>query len=828
MTQYGQFNERGQFVIEDPFTPEPWLHYLIRPGQPGTETFCSGVTTTGGGFDVRGTHENTFVDTQIHLNDADDVGRYVYIVDQESGGCFTTTWQPVRYPQQSYRVTLDFGRMMFESECEGIQSEVVMFVPRHFDGWIQDITLRNLSERPRRLAIYPFIPIHMGNALGRLLAGDNDAFFGGARFDPDLQAIVFRHHGGTAVHDDPEKISGLLGNVAAFFSSLNTDATPYETSLERLLGDRFHSLANPQSILEGKLSSRDHPSLRRTCGAFKNEITLEPGQSVRFAVALVAGSTQDYYLNGKQQLRGLLLELRDEFARRAMLDQVIAWWQEQMGHLTIQTPDEKLNRALPWLQYQCQVVYVLNRMKSRFHTGYEYGWGFRDILQDVVYKLPYEPGEVASALRHISTQIFSDGVTYHNFFIDQPGNKDVQASDDPLWFPAAVISYCKETADFTFLDEVTDYAEVREGQPGVCGTILEHCRKAVERVWSDRSPRGLPYLKDCDWNDDLSTGRRDGRPNDWMESVMVAQQLHRILLDMAGLLRACNREPDTASEYVQRAATLKEAINTLALDPQGYYKRILSLDPAVEELGSSINTFGKIFLEPQIFAILGGVADEARAELVLKAVEENLDTEFGAMLCFPPFTDLAQRNLLPKRSWGIEKEPPSVKENGSIFMHLNGWLVQAYAVQGHGKKAVAHYLKCLPENLSSDQVRYRAEPYVYPEFVHGSQAEEFGRGGHTWLTGTAPTMHTALLEYIFGLKPEYHGLRIDPCVDPSWADFSVTRHFRGAGYHIHFRNPEGVECGVRAVMVDGKPIQANLLPLFAKGVMHEVEVLMGA
>ena len=89
----------------------------------------------------------------------------------------------------------------------------------------------------------------------------------------------------------------------------------------------------------------------------------------------------------------------------------------------------------------------------------------------------------------------------------------------------------------------------------------------------------------------------------------------------------------------------------------------------------------------QFFAILGGVADPARAEEVLHAVERNLDTEFGAMLCFPPFTDLAKRNRLPKRSWGIEKEPPAVKENGSIFMHLNGWLVQAYALLGHGSQA---------------------------------------------------------------------------------------------------------------------------------------------
>ena len=179
--------------------------------------------------------------------------------------------------------------------------------------------------------------------------------------------------------------------MAAFFSTLNNAGTPYETSLERFLGDRFHSLANPHAILEGSLSSRDHPSLHRTCGVFKHEITLEPGQSVRFAVALAAGSTQDYYLNDKQQLRALLSGLCDEAARQAMLDQVTAWWRDQLGRLTIHSPEKKLDNAFRWLQYQCQIVYVLNRMKSRFHTGYEYGWGFRDILQDVVFNLPYDP-----------------------------------------------------------------------------------------------------------------------------------------------------------------------------------------------------------------------------------------------------------------------------------------------------------------------------------------------------------------------------------------------------------------------------------------------------
>jgi N,N'-diacetylchitobiose phosphorylase len=827
MSTYGKFTKDGQFIVENPATPEPWLHYLIRVEQPGTETFCSGVTCAGGGFDMRGTHENTFVDTQIHLNDADNVGRYVYIVDKGTGGLFTTTWQPVRNPKQTFKATLGFGTLLFESECNELVTKTVMFVPKQFDGWIQNISIYNGSKEVKELSIFPFIPIHMGDALIRLLAGDNFGFFGGAVYDRDLKAIVFRCNNGIPAGDDQKEINGLLGNVAAFYSTLNNNKSEYETSLEHFLGDRFHDLSNPCAILGGKLSSKDRPHLRRTCGAFKNEVVLHPGETVEFAVALAAGSTKDYYLNGKQQLKRILSELGDEQKRAEMLAQVTDWWKRHMDHLAIQSPDEKINRAFKWLQYQCHIVYILNRMKSRFHTGYEYGWGFRDILQDVLFNLPYDSGMVAKALKHISTQMFSNGAAYHNFFIHQPGNRNVEASDDPIWFPNAVFQYCKESGDFAFLNEVTDYAEVHEGQAGIQGTILDHCLKAVERAWEDRSPRGLSLLKDCDWNDDLNTRRVDGKPNDYMESIMVSQQLYRCLLDMARLFEASGLCTGLISEYEQRAASLKTAINAYAMDEAGYYKRVLSLDPLVEDLGCSKNQFGKIFLETQCFAILSGVADKEQGDQALDAVQKYLDTEFGAALCTPVFTDLAERNLLPKRTWSIEKEPPGIKENGSIFMHLNAWLIQAYAVQGRGREAVAHYSKILPENLSVDQDRYKAEPFVYPEFVRGSQADEFGRGGHTWLTGTAPTMHQALVQYIFGLRPDYGGLIVDPCVDPAWNEFSVKREFRGATYLIRVENPDHCEQGVRSIKVDGKLIHGNMLPIFQDGATHLVDVVMG-
>ena len=828
MTEYGRFNEQDEFEIVNPYTPEPWLHYLIRPGQPGMETFCSGVSYTGGGFDVRGTHENTFVDTGLHLNDADNKGRYCYIVDTKTRDFFTTTWQPVKKDNQTFKGTLGFGYIKFDSTYKGIKTEQTMFVPKEFDGWIQNIVIANESSETKELEIYPFVPIHMGDALVRLLAGDNDGFFGGANWDKELNAIVFRRNHGTSVNDDQEEINGMLGNVAAFISTLNTKNTEYETNEERFLGNRFHSLSDPLRIIDGKpLSNTNQAYLRRTCGVFRNKVTLKSGEKCEFAIALIASSTKDYYLNHKTYLKEMTKLIQCAATRNEMLADVKEWWRDMMAQYTIFTPSAKINRAFKWLQYQCRIVYILNRMKSRYHTGYEYGWGFRDILQDVNFNLPYFADSVKSSLKHIATQMFSDGVCYHNFFIDQPGNKAIEASDDPIWLPIAIIKYIKETGDFAFLDETVAYAEVHENKGECYGTILEHIEKAIDRVWTDRSERDLPYMKDCDWNDDLNELRTGDDWNKDVESVMVAQQLYKVLLDTADLLKTVNRDTHLQEEYLSRAQKISAALEKYAIDKEGYYIRALSLVPNKKDLGISENAEGKIFLEPQAFGINCGTADKNRAKIIMSKVEEYLDSEFGAQICYPVYTGLAERDELPERTWNTEKEPPAMKENGSIFMHLNAWLVQSYAILDRGCDAVSFYEKCLPENLASDQDRYKSEPYVYPEYVRGRGGFGFGQGGHTWLTGTAPTMHQSLTEWILGLQADYDGLRIDPKIAKDWQEFSATRNFRGATYEILVKNPDGVSSGVKSITVDGAEISGNLIRSHSDGKVHKVTVLLG-
>jgi cellobiose phosphorylase len=108
--------------------------------------------------------------------------------------------------------------------------------------------------------------------------------------------------------------------------------------------------------------------------------------------------------------------------------------------------------------------------------------------------------------------------------------------------------------------------------------------------------------------------------------------------------------------------------------------------------------------------------------------------------------------------------------------------------------------------------------------VAGKDAARPGEGKNSWLTGTAAWMWYTVSEFILGVKPTYNGLLIDPCLPETAKEYSVTRRFRGAEFNIHVTNPNGSQKGIKSLVVDGKPVDGNIVP-FSEG-KHNVEVVM--
>ena len=238
------------------------------------------------------------------------------------------------------------------------------------------------------------------------------------------------------------------------------------------------------------------------------------------------------------------------------------------------------------------------------------------------------------------------------------------------------------------------------------------------------------------------------------------------------------------------------------------------------KIGTNANAEGKIFLESNSWAVLSEAASPERGSMCMDAVHKHLYSPYGIHLVWPTFTK-------PDDDIGyVTRVYRGIKENGAIFSHPNPWAMVAECKLGRGNRAMEFYDALLPYN-QNDMIEIReAEPYSYCQFIMGKDHTAHGRARHPWLTGSGGWAYFAATHWMLGVRPEYDGLVIDPCIPAGWPGFDVVRKWRGATYRITVKNPAHVQKGVKTVLLDGKNA-ALPIPVQPAGSTHEIVVTMG-
>jgi len=320
-------------------------------------------------------------------------------------------------------------------------------------------------------------------------------------------------------------------------------------------------------------------------------------------------------------------------------------------------------------------------------------------------------------------------------------------------------------------------------------------------------------MGDHDWNDGLSAVGTLLKG----ESFWVAEFLYMILENFIPI--AAMREDDL---FAQRCSVvrqnLKDAMNRYGWDGEWYLQ---ATTDAGLLLGSNENEEGKIFLMPNNWAVMSGIADDERAKIAMDAVTRYLLKDYGTLLNYPAFTK-------PRTDVGyVTRYAPGLRENGGVYTHAATWSVWAYTLVDQPELAYEAYRKICPPNRSQDIDTYKAEPYVTPGNIDGPLSEYYGRGGWTWYTGSAQWLHRVATHWILGVRPQLNGLLVDPSIPSEWSGYRVTRKFRNSTYLIKVQNPEHISRGVRTIHVDGKEQAGNLLPVFNDNKEHTIEIIMG-
>jgi len=785
---YGYFSNDGkEYIITTPITPRPWGN-VISNGDYGMM-----ISQTGSGYSWRGNAGQNRITRSFQDLIKDNWGKYFYIRDLKRNTYWSAAYKPVMHPYESFSVVHGIGYSRFIQKIEDIESELLVFVSANDPVEIFQLTLRNAGQESRELDVTSYAEWLLG------FAPDEHREFHKLFIETSADVpnqTVYARKCLWGFPDDRGRHNNIDWPYTAFMS-VSEPLKSFDCDKESFLGlyqndDKPHAMSLPQ--LAGK-SGRFTDAI----AALQVEVHLAPGEAKTIVFTL--GVAED----GREDAADLIERYTSVEKSKKALQEVHQFWSRFLDGEKVETPDEALNfMTNTWLKYQSISCRLWG--KSAFYQV-SAGYGFRDQLQDSQIFLVGEPEFTRKQLLMHAAQQFIEGDVFHWWFSIRGGGPRTNCSDDLLWLPFILDAYLQETDDLDILDESIPYLN------GAPEPLYDHCKRAIERSFSRFSPRGIPLMGDHDWNDGLSAVGTLLKG----ESFWVAEFLYMILGNFIPLARL--RGDDGFADKCQIVRdNLKDALNRYGWDGE-WYMQATTDDGLL--LGSITNDEGKIFLMPNTWAVISGAADEQRAAIVMNSVTKYLLRDFGTLLNYPAFTK-------PRPDIGyVTRYAPGLRENGGVYTHAATWAVWAYTLVGQPNLAYEAYRRICPPNRSGDIDTYKAEPYVTPGNIDGPLSEYYGRGGWTWYTGSSQWLHRVATHWILGIRPQKDGLLVDPSIPSDWSEYRVTRKFRNATYEISVHNPAHLHSGVKSMSVDGVMVQGNLIPIFADGLTHRVEVTMG-
>jgi len=804
--QFGNFDDTArEYVITTPRTPYPWINYL------GTEEFFSLISHTGGGFCFyRDARFRRLLRYRYNNIPTDVGGRALYIGDGDD--VWTPAWMPMKSELETFECRHGLGSTKIRGSRNGISAEMLYLVPLGETAEVCRLTLTNESSTVKTLKVFSLVEFCLWNAWDDQTNFQRNFSIG----EVEVEGSALYHVTEYRERRNHYTVFGVNAPIAGF-----------DTDREQFVG-LYNGLHEPEAVLAG--SARNSvASGWAPIGSHCLEVDLAPGESRDFVFVLgyVENLADDKWekpgVVNKEPARALM----SRFSKSAQVDEAIAelrdHWSSLLGIATLESPDERLNRMVnTWNPYQCMVTFNMSRSASYFESGIGRGMGFRDSNQDLLGFVHLVPERARQRIIDIASTQFADGSAYHQYQpLTKRGNNDIGSgfNDDPLWLIIGVAAYIKETGDFGILSEEVPF----DNDEANTATLFEHLRRSFHFTLENLGPHGLPLIGRADWNDCLNlncfsetpdepyqtTANREGRT---AESVFIAGQFVYTAPDYADLAKHMGFA-DEAVAAREHGARMEETILEHGWDGDWFLR---AYDFFGNKVGSHECEDGQIFIEPQGFCVMAGVGiDDGRALRALDSTAERLATPYGIVLNQPPYSqyhvELGE----------ISSYPPGYKENAGIFCHNNPWVMIAETKVGRGDRAFDYYKRIAPAYLEKISEIHRTEPYVYSQMVAGRDATREGEAKNSWLTGTAAWNYVAIAHHILGIRPEFDGLRVSPCIGAEIPDFTVTRRCRGAVYRIRVTN--SLKHDGPQLKVNGETTKGTLVPYAPAGETVDID-----
>ncbi len=810
--KFGYFDDANQeYVITTPKTPLPWINYL------GCNAFFSLISNTCGGYTFYKDAKLLRLTRYRYNNVPTDMGgKYFYIKDGNT--IWNPGWQPTKTELDSYECRHGMGYSRFTGRKNQIQADLLTFVPMNDNCEISRLTLKNEGSETRELRIFSYVEWCLWNA-------DDDM----KNFQRLLSCGEVEVEGSAIYHKTEYR--ERRNHYAVY--SVNAPIAGFDTIRDDFLG-AYRGADNPEVVENGQCRNT-MASGWSPIACHQLNVTLAPGESrtLIFVLGYIENPPEEKWeapgIINKRPAREMLARYSAEADVDAAFSALRNYWKRLLGKYHVESRDEKVNRMVnTWNQYQCMVTFNMSRSASYYESGIGRGMGFRDSCQDLLGFVHLIPDRARERIIDIASTQFEDGSAYHQYQpLTKKGNSDIGSgfNDDPLWLIAGTSAYVRETGDTTILEQPVPF----DNDMSKATPLMNHLKRSFDFIVNHKGPHGLPLIGRADWNDCLNLNCFSEHPGESFqtfgpsegpvaESVFIAGMFVKYGEEYAQLCELTGDDREAAYARTQ-VSQMYDTILQSGWDGDWFVR---AYDAYSHKVGSKECEEGQIYIEPQGFCVLAGVGvKEGLAEKALNSVKERLDTEYGIMILQPAYT----RYHLELGE--VSSYPPGYKENAGIFCHNNPWVSIAETVIGRGDRAFEIYRKTCPAYVEEISEIHRTEPYVYSQMVAGRDAKFHGEAKNSWLTGTAAWTFANISQYILGVYPTHSGLQINPCVHRGFGDFTLTREYRGAVYHIQVLNPQDVEKGVVSMTVDGALVEGNIIPYHRDKKEVHVTVTMG-
>lgn len=803
--QYGYFDDKErEYVITCPDTPAPWVNYL------GSPEYGAIISNNAGGYSFAKSGANGRILRYV-FNQFDEPGRYIYIRDNLSKDYWSASWQPVGKNLTRYKSECRHGMAYTKMRAlyAGISSEVLYYVPLDAAHEVWAVAVRNDSDVVRELTVTGYAEFtNNPNYEQDQVNLQYSQFITRTEFENDhiLQLI---HGNLDAVSADGKEVDNKDVGYR-LFGLAGQRVSGYCGNKENFLG-RYHGYGDPQGVTTGKLDGSMNYN-ENACGALSAVLVLNPGETAH--LAFIVGA------KNREESRALMARYADPAAVcPEELAALKAHWHTKLENFQIHTPSAEMNSMInTWNAYNCFMTFTWSRAASLVYCGLRNGYGYRDTVQDIQGVIHLAPEQAAEKIRFmLSAQVDNGGGLPLVKFTHNPGHEDTPddpsyvqetghpayRADDALWLFPTVYKYLAETGNLAFLDEVIPYAN--KG----AATVYEHLQRAIDFSLEHLGPHGMPAGLYADWNDCLRLGA-EGESSFVAFQLVLALRIQKQLAEEKG-------DAAAAEKLAKQLADFSALVEKLCWNEDRY---IRGFTEKGEVIGRRTDPEANLWLNPQSWAVISGLADSEKAETILHTVQEGLNTEYGVMLMQPPYHAHAFDGAL------AVIYNAGVKENAGIFSQSQGWIILAEALCGHGNRAFSYYKANSPAEQNDRAEIRKLEPYCYGQFTEGKDSPHFGRSHVHWLTGTASTMMVGAVEGILGVRPDLHGLRLSPSIPAAWDGFTMEKSFRGKKLHITVQNPAHKESGFTSLMLNGAAMPDNYIPADKLAAENEIVLTM--